>query len=100
MKDTGVQFEEGIPDSVCTCPLVPDSRFVIQFIIVTGVARFRDMEDAGVQFHEGIPASDHLKSWFPKSGLLILDDLMAEGASSKYHGVAFAARHVSTKEIC
>lgn len=33
---------------------------------------FRDMKDAGVQFHE----TDHLKSWFPKGGLLVLDDLM------------------------
>jgi len=44
---------------------------------------FRDMEDAGVQFHEGIPESDHLKPWFPKGGLLVLDDLMAEGGEDK-----------------
>jgi len=37
------------------------------------------MEDAAVQFREGIPESDHLKSWFPKGRLLVLDDLMAEG---------------------
>jgi len=36
-----------------------------------------------VQFHEGIPESDHLKSWFPKGGFLILDDLMAEGGEDK-----------------
>jgi len=41
------------------------------------------MEDAGVQFHEGIPESDHLKSWFLKGGLLVLDDLMAEGGEDK-----------------
>ena len=39
----------------------------------------QDMKDAGVQFHEGIPESDHLKSWFPKGGLLVLDDLIVEG---------------------
>jgi len=44
---------------------------------------FKDVEDAGVQFHEGIPESDHLKSWFPKGGLLVLDDLMAEGGEDK-----------------
>ena len=33
---------------------------------------FRDMKEAGVQFHKGIPESDHLKSWFPKGGLLVL----------------------------
>ena len=41
------------------------------------------MKDAGVQFHEGIPETDHLKSWFPKGGLLVLDDLMAEGGEDK-----------------
>ena len=44
---------------------------------------FRDMKDAGVQFHDGIPETDHLKSWFPKGGLLVLDDLMAEGGQDK-----------------
>ena len=38
---------------------------------------FQDMRDAGVQFHEGIP------SWFPMGGLLVLDDLMAEGGEDK-----------------
>ena len=42
------------------------------------------MEDGGVQFHEGIPESDHLKLWFPKGGLLVLDDLIAEGGEDKH----------------
>ena len=41
------------------------------------------MGDAGVQFHEGIPETDHLNSWFPKCGLLVLDGLMAEGGEDK-----------------
>ena len=41
------------------------------------------MKETGVQFHKGIPESDHLKSWFPKGGLLVLDDLMAEGGENK-----------------
>ena len=44
---------------------------------------FRDMKDAGVQFHEGIPESGYLKSWFQKGGVLVLDDLMAEGGEDK-----------------
>ena len=44
---------------------------------------FRDMEEAGVQFHEGIPTTFHLQKWFPKGGLLVLDDLMAEGGDDK-----------------
>ena len=44
---------------------------------------FQDMKDAGVQFHEGIPETNHLKSWFPKGRLLVLDNLMAEGGEEK-----------------
>ena len=44
---------------------------------------FQDMKDAGVQFNEGIPETNHLKSWFPKGGLLVLDDLMVEGGEDK-----------------
>ena len=35
---------------------------------------FRDMEDTGIQFHEGVPTTFHLQKWFPKGGLLVLDD--------------------------
>ena len=44
---------------------------------------FQDMKDAGVQFHKGIPETDRLKSWFPKGGLLVLDNLMVEGGEDK-----------------
>ena len=44
---------------------------------------FQDTKDADVQFYEGIPETDHLKSWFPKGGLLVLDNLMAEGGEDK-----------------
>ena len=44
---------------------------------------FVDMQGAGVQFHEGLPETDHLKSWFPDGGILVLDDLMVEGSNYK-----------------
>ena len=44
---------------------------------------FRDMKDAGVQFHEGVPTIFHFQKWFPKSGLLLLDDLMVERGEDK-----------------
>jgi len=44
---------------------------------------FRGMLEAGVQFHEGIHEIDNLKSWLPQGGLLVLDDLMAEGGEDK-----------------
>ena len=37
------------------------------------------MKDAGVIFHE----TDHLKSWFRKGGLLVLDDLITEEGQDK-----------------
>ena len=44
---------------------------------------FQDMKDAGIQFHEGVPTTFHLQKWFPKGGLLVLDDLMFEGGEDK-----------------
>ena len=35
------------------------------------------------KFHEGIPDSELLLVWFPKGGLLVLDDLMEEGGNDK-----------------
>ena len=32
------------------------------------------IHDAGIQFHEGVPTPFHLQKWFPKGGLLVLDD--------------------------
>ena len=36
-----------------------------------------------MQFYERLPESDHLKSWFPDGGILVLDNLMAEGSDDK-----------------
>ena len=41
------------------------------------------LKKAGVRFHEGIPDSDTLPQWFPKGGVLVLDDLMDEGGNDK-----------------
>ena len=41
------------------------------------------MKEQGIKFHEGVPDTDQLKTWFPKGGLLVLDDLMAEGGNDK-----------------
>ena len=41
------------------------------------------MKEAGVRVHKGVPESDHLKSWFLKGGLLVLDILMAEGGEDR-----------------
>ena len=31
--------------------------------------------------YQGFPDIDQLKTWFPKGGLLVLDDLMAEAGN-------------------
>ena len=37
----------------------------------------------GIQFYKGIPDSSQLSKWFPKGGVLVLDDLMEEGGQDK-----------------
>ena len=37
----------------------------------------------GIQFYLGIPDPAQLTQWFPKGGLLVLDDLMEEGGQDK-----------------
>ena len=44
---------------------------------------FKRMKQHGIKFHEGIPDSELLPVWFPKGGLLVLDDLMEEGGNDK-----------------
>ena len=44
---------------------------------------FRSMKEGGIKFHEGIPDTDQLSKWFPRGGLLVLDDLMEEGGHDK-----------------
>jgi len=44
---------------------------------------FKPMKEYGVKFHHGIPDLDLLPIWFPKGGLLVMDDLMEEGGNNK-----------------
>ena len=37
----------------------------------------------GIQFYQGIPDPSQLSQWFPKGGVLVLDDLMEEGGQDK-----------------
>ena len=37
----------------------------------------------GIQFYKGVPNSSQLPKWFPKGGVLVLDDLMEEGGQDK-----------------
>ena len=44
---------------------------------------FRRLQKRSVKFHEGVPDVESLSAWFPRGGVLILDDLMAEGSNDK-----------------
>jgi len=44
---------------------------------------FQKLKKGGVKFHEGIPDSEQLPRWFPRGGVLVLDDLMDEGGNDK-----------------
>ena len=41
------------------------------------------MKHHGIRFHQGIPQEQHILSWFPKGGILVLDDLMDECGNDK-----------------
>ena len=45
--------------------------------------RFERMKRDGIQFFQGIPDTAKLAKWFPKGGVLVLDDLMTEGGQDK-----------------
>ena len=45
--------------------------------------RFERMKQDGIQFFQGIPDTAKLSKWFPKGGVLVLDDLMTEGGQDK-----------------
>ena len=44
---------------------------------------FQDLQKQGVTFHQGVPTEANLNKWFPKGGILVMDDLMAESGSDK-----------------
>ncbi|KAL9982830.1 hypothetical protein ACROYT_G004939 [Oculina patagonica] len=44
---------------------------------------FANMKKRGVKFHEGIPEEVDLTRWFPRGGVMVLDDLMEEGGNDK-----------------
>ena len=44
---------------------------------------FQSMKERGAVFQEGIPETRELFRWFPKGGILIMDDLMDEGSGDK-----------------
>lgn len=46
-------------------------------------AGFVPLQKQGVRFHQGVPTEAELDRWFPRGGLLVLDDLMAEGGNDK-----------------
>lgn len=47
--------------------------------------QFKNLAKKGIRMHEGIPDTDQLHQWFgkQKGGILVLDDLMAEGSNDK-----------------
>ena len=41
------------------------------------------MKASGIKLPEGVPDTDQLETWFPKGGLHVLNDLMAERGNDK-----------------
>ena len=44
---------------------------------------FETLKKTGVTFSAGVPTERDLYKWFPKGGLLVMDDLMTEGNNDK-----------------
>lgn len=45
--------------------------------------KFHGMKQKGIRFNHGVPNSESIQKWFPKGGIMILDDLMDEGGNDK-----------------
>ena len=71
---------------------------------------FETLKKKGVTFSAGVPSEKDLDKWFPRGGLLVMDDLMTEGnndktdrvghfhqtfPSSQHHGPVPVSGHVS-----
>ena len=63
--------------------LWPDTPDVVHYYYGVWQDGFKAMKAEGVHFHKGIPDTQVLSKWFPKGGLLVLDDLMEEGGHDK-----------------
>ena len=44
---------------------------------------FDSMKKKGVVFHKGVSKESDLDKWFPKGGILVMDDMMAEAGDDK-----------------
>ena len=44
---------------------------------------FETLKSKGVTFSAGVPTEKELDKWFPRGGLLVMDDLMTEGNNDK-----------------
>lgn len=63
--------------------LWPDTPDVVHYCYGVWQDGFKATKAEGVHFHEGIPDTRVSSKWFPKGGLLVLDDLMEEGGHDK-----------------
>ena len=69
LQQTNALFKQP-PDNICYC-------------YGAWQEGFKALQQQGVTFYEGIPDLAQLKKWFPKGGVLCLDDLMDEGGNDK-----------------
>lgn len=63
--------------------LWPDTPPIVHYCYGVWQPAFKELKKVGVHFHEGVPDIELFAKWFPKGGLLILDDLMEEGGNDK-----------------
>ncbi|CAH3134801.1 unnamed protein product, partial [Porites lobata] len=63
--------------------LFKDKPHAIHYCYGAWQPAYDRMKKHGIRFHQGVPQEQHISSWFPKGGILILDDLMDECGNDK-----------------
>ena len=62
---------------------------------------FQKLKEGGVKFHEGIADSESLPKWFPEGqGILVLDDLMDEEATTNACWIYSLGIHITKVSRC
>ena len=63
--------------------LFKDKPHAIHYCYGAWQPAYDRMKQHGIRFHQGVPQEQHISSWYPKGGILILDDLMDECGNDK-----------------
>ena len=101
----------GSGKTVFTTRLLTDNRHLfatppqhVHYCYGSWQTSFETLKKKGMTFSAGVPAEKDLDKWFPKGGLLVMDDLMTEGNNDKTVLDIFTKhshlRHITVLYLC